>query len=494
MKISHLSAECVPYAKTGGLGDVAGALPKAQAARGEDTDVWLPFHLSAAQWFRKRLTWPEQACDPFVIGIMGQPYGVGILKSTLPGSNVPVYFVAHDPLFHRQGGLYAPSDSGIDDGLWRFGLFVRAAIEGMKRIGRKPDILHCHDWHPALGAMLTAWSSWRDRWFDDVASVLTIHNIAYQGIYGMELFPALGLPADVAWGGQIEFDGALNLLKGAICAADIITTVSPTFAWEIQTPEGGARLDGILRIRADRILGILNGIDTTEWNPATDRYILSHYSAEDLRGKADCRAYLCHLAGFEPADPGMIVGAIGRLTDQKGFDLLLEAAPELIRRGIRIVMLGSGEPALEGAMRLLEAHNPRRFRAFLGYDEALSHRIEAGSDAFVMPSRFEPCGLTQMYALAYGTLPIVRRTGGLADSVIPYNGHNLVSANGFHFEYASPGALAAEVLHAQHVFFQRDIWHRMVLNGMAVDNSWDHSAGQYADAYRRAREVRGLPL
>jgi starch synthase len=245
-------------------------------------------------------------------------------------------------------------------------------------------------------------------------------------------------------------------------------------------------------MRSDRIMGILNGIDTTEWNPATDRYILSTYSADDLRGKADCRAYLCHLAGFEPADPGMIIGAIGRLTDQKGFDLLLEAAPELIRRGIRIAMLGSGEPALEGAMRLLESHNPRRFRAFLGYDEALSHRIEAGSDAIVMPSRFEPCGLTQMYGLAYGTVPIVRRTGGLADSVVPFNGHNLEDADGFHFESASAGALAAEVLHAQHVFFQRDIWHRLILNGMAIDNSWYHSAGQYEEAYLRARAVRGL--
>ncbi len=491
MRISHLSAECVPFAKTGGLGDVAGALPKAQAARGQDVDVWMPFFLEAAQWYRKRLEWPEQATDPITVSIMGQPYTVGVLRGTLPGSDVPVYFVAHDPLFHRRS-IYAKNDQGVDDGLWRFSLFARAAIEGMKSLGRKPEIMHCHDWHPALAPMLGAWLSWRDTWFNDVASVVTIHNIAYQGMYGLELFPALGLPDEVLWGGQLEFDGIINLLKGAICAADVITTVSPTFAHEITTPEGGYRLDGILRSRQDRLMGIMNGIDPTEWSPETDKYILAHYSKNDLRGKADCRAYLCHLAGFEPADPGMILGAIGRLVEQKGFDLLLEAAPELIRRGIRIVMLGSGEPALEGAMKLLEAHHPRRFRAFLGYDEALSHKIEAGADTIVMPSRFEPCGLTQLYSLAYGTVPIVRNTGGLADSVTGYNGWNLGEATGFIFNDASVHSLAAEVLHAQHIFFQRDIWHRIIENGMSQDFSWDHAAILYDEAYSKARAVRGL--
>lgn len=489
MRISHLSAECVPYAKTGGLGDVAGALPKALAERGHDVDVWIPFHLEAARWFRRRFEWPAQALDPFDVSVLGTTYRVGILTHTLPGSSVPVYFVAHDPLFHRPA-IYSPNDWGADDGLWRFSLFVRAAVEALKRMGRKPQVLHAHDWHPALAPMLGAWMNWRDRWFDDVASVLTIHNARYQGLYDPALFPALGLPPEVF--SLVELGGAVNLLKGAIEAADVITAVSPRYAWEITTPEGGASLDAVLRGRSDRLTGILNGVDLSAWDPEHDPHLRARYSARDLRGKAECRQDLCLLSGFEPADPALIVGAVSRLTDQKGIDLLFEAAPELIRRGVRIAMLGSGDAALEGSMRVLEAHAPGRFKAFVGYDEALSHRVIAGADAFVMPSRFEPCGLTQMYALAYGTPPIVRRTGGLADSVVAYDGHNLETATGFAFDAATSHELAAETLRAMHVFFHKDDWRRIVRNGMLVDNSWDHAAGLYEEAYKRARTVRGL--
>jgi len=469
-----------------------GTLPRALAARGHDVDLFMPFHLEAARWYRRRNSWPETALPPFEVSLLGRAHTVGLLWDLLPGSVVPVYFVAHDPLFHRPQ-IYAPNEAGRDDGLWRFTLFVRAAIEALKRLQRRPRVLHTHDWHPSLAPMLGAWSNWRDRWFDDVASVLTIHNLGYQGVYGREEFPILGLP-DAAWSAAgVAFSGNVNLLKGAIVAADMITVVSPTYANEIRTVEGGVGLDGVLNARGDRVEGILNGIDTAVWNPAHDPHLPANYGYEDLRGKAECRAGLCRIAGFEPGDPGMILGAIGRLTDQKGFDLLLEAAPELIRRGIRIVMLGSGEPALEGAMRLLEARAAGRFRAFVGYDEPAAHRIEAGADAFVMPSRFEPCGLNQMYSLAYGTPPIVRKTGGLADSVLGFDGHNLEQATGFSFDEASPRALASTVLFAQSVFFHREAWLRIVRNGMARDFSWDRSAAQYEAVYRRAREIRGLP-
>jgi starch synthase len=471
---------------------VVGALPKALASGGNDVDVFLPFHLEAAEWYRKRRTWPEEALPSFDVSILGLPYRVGLLWDLLPGTTVPIYFVAHDPLFHRRQ-IYAPNERGQDDGLWRFSLFVRASIEALKRLGRKPRILHVHDWHPALGAMLSAWSNWRDRWFDDVASVLTIHNLGYQGIYGRGEFPALGLPSEAWTSGGVEFGGAVNLLKGGIVAADMITAVSPTYADEIRTPEGGFGLDAILRARGERVVGILNGIDRGIWNPATDGALTARYSPYDLSGKAACRADLCRLAGFDPSDAGFLVASIGRLTDQKGFDLFLESAPELVRRGVRIVMLGSGEPAYEGSMRLLESRHPGHFKAFVGYDEALSHKIEAGADAFVMPSRFEPCGLSQMYSLAYGTPPIVRRTGGLADSVVPYDGFNLDRATGFAFDLPAPHALAAEILRAQHVFFQPDRWRRIVENGMAQDFSWDRSAERYEAVYRRACEVRGLP-
>jgi starch synthase len=492
MKITHLSAECLPFAKTGGLGDVASALPKALAAHGHDLAVFMPFHLEAARWFRRRNDWPVAATDPYHVSVLGATYEVGLLRAEIPGSQVPVFFVAHDPLFHR-GSIYAGNEAGQDDGIWRFSLFVRAAVEGMKRLDAKPQVVHAHDWHPALAPMLGAWSSWRDRWWDDVASVLTIHNMAYQGIYAPSQFPVLGLPAETWTGGLVEIGGAVNMLKGAIVAADMITAVSPTYANEIRTKEGGYGLEGVMRARGDRVTGILNGIDRDEWNPSRDPHLPAHYSAEDLRGKSECRAELCRLAGFEPADPAMILGAIGRLTGQKGFDLLLDAAPELIRRGVRIVMLGSGDPSIEGGMRVMETHAHGRFRAFVGYDEALAHKIEAGADTIVMPSRFEPCGLTQMYSLAYATPPIVRRTGGLADSVVGFDGQNLERATGFTFENESPHALAAEVLFAQRVFFQRDIWRRIVANGMAADFSWDRSAVAYEDVYKRAREVRGLP-
>lgn len=492
MRIAHLSAECVPFAKTGGLGDVAGSLPKAQAARGDDAAVFMPFHLEAARWYRRRGEWPEGAVEPFDVSILGQPHRVGVLRGTLPGSNVPAFFVACDPLFHRRS-LYAGNEHGEDDGIWRFSVFVRAAIETMKRLPWKPHVLHVHDWHPALAAMLTAWSSWRDRWFDDVSDVLTIHNVGFQGVYPAAAFPTLGLPAETWTGGAVEFDGHVNLLKGAIVAADMVTAVSPTYASEIRTPDGGAGLDSVLQARHDRLVGILNGIDTAVWNPSLDPSLPAHYSRENLVGKAECRGDLLRLAGMDPGDPAFVVGAIGRLTDQKGFDLLLTAAPELIRRGVRIVMLGSGEPAVEGAMRLLEHHAPGRFKGFVGYDESVAHRIEAGADAFVMPSRFEPCGLNQMYSLVYGTPPIVRKTGGLADSVTGFDGTNLDAATGFHFEDPSAHALAAAILFAQRVFFHRDVWRRLVENGMSKDFSWGRSAERYEAVYRRARALRGLP-
>ena len=491
MRITHLSAECVPFAKTGGLGDVVGALPKAQRRHGHDVDVFLPFHLETAEWYRRRSTWPEAVLPPFDVPILGRNYTVGILRGTLPGSDVPIHFVAHDPLFHRPR-LYAPNDRGQDDGLWRFSLFVRAAVEALKRMGRRPQILHTHDWHPSLAVMLGAWSSWRDPWWDDISSVLTIHNVSYQGVYGPAEFRSLGLPAEAWIGGQIRFAGALNLLKGAVAAADMITAVSPTYAWEITTPEGGAGLDPILRIRRDRLVGILNGIDTEIWNPALDPLLAARYDASNFEGKEACRGDLCRLAGFDDGDPSMILGSVGRLTDQKGFDLIVGAAGELVRRGVRIVLLGTGEPQLEHAVRALALHHPGRVASFVGYNDELAHQIEAGADAFVMPSRFEPCGLNQMYSLAYGTPPIVRRTGGLADSVRGFDGRNLGDATGFLFDDASAHALAATVLYAQSLFFHTASWRRLMQNGMAQDFSWERSSAQYDAVYRRAREVRGL--
>jgi starch synthase len=491
VKIVHLSAECHPFAKTGGLADVLGALPKALAARGHQTEVWMPFHLSAAEWFRQRQSWPEPALSPFSVSILGTTYPVGLLRSTLPGSDVPVYFVAQDELFHRSHHLYAPNDQGVDDGLWRFAVFVRAAIQAMKHLPDKPHIIHVHDWHPALASMLVGWSGWRDHWFDDISSVLTLHNVNYQGVYDPSLFPALGLPHEAWSAAGVEHGGALNLLKGAILTADIITTVSPTYAWEIQTPAGGYGLEGVLRARSDRLIGILNGIDPAEWNPRTDALLPARYTRDDLSGKAACRRELCLQSGFDPEDPGLIVGTVGRLTWQKGYDVMLDAMPALLNQGARVIMVGAGEPNLEGRMHHFDQSAPGRFKAFFGYSEARAHLVEAGADAFLMPSRFEPCGLNQMYSLAYGTLPIVRQTGGLADTVDGYHGANLHEATGFAFKDLDASAISGTVGWAQYQF-GTPTWDRLVQNAMAQDHTWHRSAGEYEQAYYRSRYVRGL--
>ncbi|MBK9967400.1 MAG: glycogen/starch synthase [Holophagales bacterium] len=322
--------------------------------------------------------------------VLGGTHRVAILRSTLPGPRSPSISSSCDPLFHRPGGLYAKNEHGADDGIWRFSLFVRAAIEAMKRMGDRPQVLHTHDWHPGLATMLGAWSSWRDPWFDDVASVLTIHNVGYQGIYGPEQLPVLGLPPETWTGGLV-------------------------------------------------------------------------------RGKLDCRAELCRLADFEPGDPAMIVGSVGRLAPQKGYDILLEAAPELIRRGVRIVVLGSGA-GLEGRCAFSRRIFPGRFKGFIGYDDALSHKIQAGSDVLAVPSRYEPCGLTQMYALAYGTVPVVRRTGGLADSIIGLHGENLDWATGFTSTTSSPRPRRRDPARPERLS-HRDAWSRLVRNGMKADFS-----------------------
>lgn len=486
MRIAHLSAEVSPLAKTGGLGDVAGALPKTLAELGHEVSVWMPYYRQVREFLAKKGIAPVQALDPMRLDVGYAQVEVGLLRTELPGSDVPLYLVAQDELFDRPE-LYSPDYFGRDDGLFRYAVYVRATLEAMRRLQQVPDVLHAHDWHAALAPMALRWDEPRDWHFGRTATVLTIHNAAYQGMYPPESFVSLGLPRAALSDAGLGWRGAVNLLKGGVLAADAITAVSPTFAHEITTPDGGFGLDPILRHRARALVGIVNGIDPNVWNPATDRKIPRTYDAETLDGKLENRRALLAKAGMDPDDRGFVVGVVGRLVRQKGYDLLFPVLDELLGDGIRFVFLGSGEDELERSMHAWSHRRPGRFWGYVGFDDELAHLVEAGADAFLMPSRFEPCGLNQLYSLAYGTPPIVRRVGGLADTVVSFEGGNAEVATGFGFDAATPWALRDTVRWAHRTYRDPALWTRLMKNGMARDFSWRRSAERYVALYERLR-------
>ncbi|MFN7130600.1 MAG: glycogen synthase [Myxococcales bacterium] len=482
MRIAHLSAEVSPFAKTGGLGDVVGALPKYQAELGNDVSIWMPLYRQVHEWLGKRGQSPEWVTGPYDVEVGYKRYTVGLLRTFLPGSLVPVYLVGCDPLFDRPQ-VYSTDAHGRDDGWLRYAVFVRAALEGMRRTQEVPDVLNAHDWHTCLAPMALAWDRPRDWHFEKTVTTLTIHNAAYQGMYGPDTFMDLNLPREMAPG--VMWRGALNLMKGGVMSAWAITAVSPTFAHEITTPDGGFGLDPILRHRRDDLVGILNGIDSQVWNPATDTRIPKTYDRDHLEGKLENRRALLSMAGMDPDDRNMVVGIVGRLTEQKGYDLLFPVLDDLLRDGIRFVMLGSGDERLEGLVHHYGHHARGRFWGYVGFSDDLAHLIEAGCDTFLMPSRFEPCGLSQLYSLAYGTPPIVRRTGGLNDTVIGYDGWNRDWATGFGFDSPDPHALRETVRWAHRCYGDMHLWTQLVRNGMAQDFSWYRSAEKYLDLYRK---------
>lgn len=482
MNIVMASAEVSPYARTGGLGDVLGALPRALGSRGHRVTVFTPFYRQTRQYFDRT----GEALEPLgelILTWAGWVARVELLKAKLPDSEVDMIFVASDTLFDREE-LYSTRADGFDDHLERFTVFCRAVLAAAERLAIEVDVLHAHDWHAAL---LPIYAD-ADRL--PVATVYTIHNLNYQGRYGPARFIVLGLDRSYFLPEGLEYFGDVNLMKGGIVYADQVTTVSPTYAKEIQTPQFGAGLDGVLRTAAPKLNGILNGIDVEEWNPETDSAIAATYGAESLDGKTRCKRELRKEAGLLAARRGPLSGAISRLVEQKGIDLLIPVIPRLISQGAQVVILGSGEPELEEGLRSIEALLPGDVRAFISFDPALAHRIIAGSDVLAMPSRYEPCGLNQMYALRYGTVPVVRLTGGLADTVIPYDGTNADIATGFGFQSADAYSLHRELWLASLMFKDRVLWRKLQRNGMARDFSWDASARQYEKVYERAIQVR----
>jgi starch synthase len=478
-RVLFVTAEYAPLAKTGGLADVSTALSRYLHARGDDVRVFLPLYQGiAAQRLERR---PVDFLQNLSLTLGATEYRYSVVTGEAPGSDLPLYFIDCPALYDRPGVYSQDPDEHR-----RFLLLTRAAFECSQRMGFAPHILHCNDWHTAFGPLfLRTIYAW-DALFSATRSVLTIHNIAYQGV-----FPAADVGA-LALGGAIwrlhQQDlaaGRINTLLHGILHADLVTTVSPTYAREICTPEYGAGLDGFLRVRADQVVGILNGVDYDEWNPATDRYLPFHYSRGDLAGKAALKRTLAERLRLETRPATPLVGLVSRLVAQKGIELLPPVLPELLAAGaLNVVAVGSGEPRFEQALASLERAFPGRMVFHQGYSEELAHWIEAAADAFLMPSQYEPCGLNQMYSLRYGTVPVVRRTGGLADSVSPYSAAT-GRGTGVVFEHFDAPALRWALDTVLGLYPHAHHWRRLMANGMAEDFSWQRQGALYVDEYQR---------
>ncbi len=483
LKVLFVSSEVAPFAKTGGLADVAGALPRALRRRGIDARVVTPLYAGMDWDALERL----EGAVP--VPMWWGTARAGVRLGALPRSDAPVYFLEYHRYFDRPE-LYGPPGEAYADNLERFTFLSRGALEVAKAINFLPDVIHANDWQTALVPVYVNTVEWA-RPLHGAATVYTIHNMAYQGVTDGDALFITGLGHEHYNSAEFEHFGALNLMKAALRHANVLSTVSPTYAREIQTPAFGFGLDGVLRERAGDLFGILNGIDTEEWNPATDPYIPEDFSASDLSGKAACKAALQREARL-PVAPGVpVFGAVGRFTDQKGFDVLANCLDQVLSWDLQVVMLGTGDRDAEHYFGTLSARRTDRFKAWIGFDNGLAHRIEAGSDFFLMPSRFEPCGLNQMYSLRYGTLPIVRATGGLVDTVQGYR-EETGEGTGFMFQDLSPDALANTIGWALSTYHDRP-GHiaDMRPRAMAQDFSWDAAAAAYQrlylEAYRRRR-------
>lgn len=462
-----VASEAEPFARSGGLGDVLGALPAALAAQGHSVATVLPRY----GWIP--LGGLRRVYEHLVIWLGHTPWRTDVYGTT--EREVEVFFLDCPPLYNREG-LYGANGVDYPDNAVRFAVLARGALEIVRRLFR-PQVVHCHDWQAALAGPYMRHALALDPTFLGIRLVLTIHNLGYQGLFAPEVLPAVGLDQCLYRPEALEFWGQVNFLKGGIVFADAITTVSRTYAREIQTPEFGHGLDGLLRARSAVLTGILNGADYSQWNPETDPFIAARYSAEDLSGKRACKRDLLAECGFDPDEDRPVIGMVSRLAAQKGFDLVAEAAEELARENVYLVILGTGDPYYEDRMRRLAAEHPRNVAVRIAFDNALAHKIEAGADMFLMPSRYEPCGLNQIYSLRYGTVPIVRATGGLEDTVD--------ETTGFKFADSSAAALLEAVRRALAAYRNREGWQAMMIRGMRKDYSWDASARQYAALYRR---------
>jgi starch synthase len=492
MRIVQISSEAVPFAKTGGLADVAGALSKSLAELGHEVTLILPLY---SRFVAKCGVSTQPVGDAFEIPLGDRRVLIQLQRTQIPGSVVSVIFV-DQPAFFDRGGLYQDPVTKADysDNPARFMAFSRAALEAVARLQLKPDIIHVHDWQTGLVMALLA-AQFRD-WVPDLrrtAGIFTLHNMTFQGTYPPETLPLTGLGWEFYNWKQIEAWGHVNLLKTGIVFADQLSTVSPTYSQEIQTPEFGHGLDGVLRDRAADLTGILNGIDPHEWSPAGDAHLPARYDMDSVdAGKAACKRTLQELLKLPVRPDVPLLSMVSRLTWQKGVDLIGVCANRLLERDVQLVILGNGQPEYEDLCRHLASAHPSKVCTVIGYDEAMAHLIEAGSDLFLMPSKFEPCGLNQMYSMAYGTPPVVRATGGLADSVVGATPETLIdgTATGFVFRDHDPDQLWQQLDWALKLFADKPVWRRLQRAGMSRDWSWNRSAREYVALFEKALSRR----
>ena len=484
MKILMVTAETVPFAKTGGLADMVSALAIQLSKMGHDVKIVMPRYYKID---RSKLTKLE---GPMAIAAGQVETWSAVYTTTMPGcDSLPVYFIDHEQCFGRDGVYGVPSETDFHDNPYRFAVLNHGAFQLCRKLNWYPDVIHCHDWSACLAPVILKHVC-RYCGFEKTASVLTIHNQGYQGQYSKESFNSLGIDWGLYYGAGFEHNGGINFLQAGVSSADMITTVSPTYAKEIQTPDGGFGMDGLLRVRKEVIKGILNGADLKEWNPKTDKKIPANYSAKNMKGKAVCKEELQKKMGLE-VDPDIpVIGIVTRLADQKGIAEIFAPSYGSIYSvcndmRVQVVVLGSGEAWCENEIKNLQSKLPN-FRAYIGYDDALSHLIEAGSDFFLMPSKYEPCGLNQIYSMLYGTLPIVRKTGGLADTVDNYN-QDTGDGTGFVFEQLTPRAIYDTVGWAVWAYYnKKDHIKKMQQTGMKKTFGWDEAAEKYLEVYKEA--------
>jgi len=481
MHIAFAASECVPFSKTGGLADVVGALPRALAALGHQVSVYVP------RYRQTKLTDPQTVVRSITIPFDDE-YRFCSVVTAGSSAGIRFYFVDYPPYFDRDA-LYGGPAGDYPDNAERFALFSRAVLEASKILG-VPHVFHCHDWQSALVPVMLRTLYADDPAFREVATVFTIHNMGYQGMFPPDILPLLTLPWDLFTISKMEFFGQVNFLKGALVHSDFITTVSKKYSQEIQTTEYGFGLEGVLRNRAATVSGILNGVDYEEWSPQADKLIAAKYSPQDLAGKQKDKQDLLNAFGIANADTKLpVIGIVSRFAAQKGFDLIAQVIDRLAREEMIMVVLGSGDRLFEEMFQRINKLFPNKIVAKVAFDNTIAHKIEAGADMFLMPSRYEPCGLNQIYSLKYGTVPIVRATGGLDDTIEPWDART-GKGTGFKFSDYTGEALLATVKQALLAYQDPSSWQTLMRNGMTRDFSWGASAREYGKIYDRARHLR----
>jgi starch synthase len=473
LKVLHVATEMAPLVKVGGLGDVVGSLPKALKKLGADVRLLLPAYPNLLEELQSRQS--AKPIGKLYIALNWRVYEASVYEFDFNG--IPVYLLDQPELY---------SDSVYPQRLdcasvLPFALLSMASLELPNLIDWTPQLIHAHDWPTALIPILLRWHRHYSKLSHSHKAILTIHNLAHQGILPKEILPSIGLADEAFSIDGVEFYGSVNLLKGGIIAADAVTTVSPRYSWEIQTPSFGMGLDGVIESQKHKLHGILNGLDYEYWNPATDQFLPAIYSKDDLSGKEKCSRALSERCGFDDGRP--IAAFVGRLVEQKGIDILLAALNELVKMGFSLVVLGSGHENFEMALEGVAAKLKKRLSVHIGYFEELAHLIYAGSDMLLMPSLFEPCGLSQLIAMRYGTVPVARAVGGLADTIIDADGNP--EGYGFLFSNPSPDELLKCAERAIAAWSEEERWRKIILRGMSADFSWDRSAKAYAELYHQ---------